>query len=54
MTKRTIKETVREFDTNGNLIRETITETVEDDDTVYYPPYSIYPVTQTTSVNPEK
>lgn len=41
MTKRTIKETVREFDKDGKLIKETITETVEDDDTQYYPSYPI-------------
>lgn len=39
MVKRTIKETVREYDTEGRLLRETVTETSEDDDTIYYPPY---------------
>lgn len=45
MIKRTIKETVHEFDVEGKLIRETITETVEDDDTVYFPPYNPTPYT---------
>lgn len=27
MTKRLVKETVREYDESGNLIRETVTET---------------------------
>lgn len=40
MVKRTIKETVREYDVDGRLVRETATETSEDDDTVYYPPYT--------------
>ena len=35
MTKRTIRETVKEYDEKGNVIRETVTETTEDDDTVY-------------------
>lgn len=39
MTKRTIKETVREYNEKGDLIKETITETVEDDDTQYVPYY---------------
>lgn len=37
MTKRTIKETTREYDENGKLIRETVTETTEDNDTQYVP-----------------
>lgn len=36
MTKRTIIETVREYDEDGNLVRETVTETKEDDDTVHF------------------
>ena len=40
MVKRTIKETVREYDTDGRLLKETVTETSEDDDTVYYPSYA--------------
>lgn len=40
MTKRTIRETVKEYDEKGNVIRETVTETTEDDDTVYYPYYA--------------
>lgn len=43
MTKRIIRETVREFDTGGNLVRETVTETTEDDDSIYYPYCPIYP-----------
>lgn len=39
MIKRSIKETIREYDKDGKLIRETVTETVENDDTVYYPAY---------------
>ena len=35
MIKRTIKETVKEYDVSGNLIRETVTETEEDDDKDY-------------------
>ena len=52
MTKRTIKETVQEFDPKGNLIRETVTETVEDDDTMYFPPYNPYPYTPVTTPSP--
>lgn len=40
MIKRTIKETVREYDVDGNLVKETVTETTEDDNTIYYPPYT--------------
>lgn len=44
MVKRTIKETVNEYDSDGKLIKQTITETTEDDDTIYYPSYPIqYP-----------
>lgn len=52
MVKRTIKETVREFDTDGRLLRETVTETSEDDDTVYYPSYvpNIAPVIYGTEI----
>ena len=45
MTKRTIRETVKEYDEKGNVIRETVTETTEDDDTVYYPYYAPTPYT---------
>lgn len=45
MTKRTIRETIKEFDEKGNVIRETVTETTEDDDTVYYPYYAPTPYT---------
>lgn len=33
MTKRTIKETIREYDASGKLVRETITETHEEEET---------------------
>ena len=33
MTKRTIKETIREYDAHGKLVRETITETQEEETT---------------------
>ena len=49
MTKRTIRETVKEYDEKGNVIRETVTETTEDDDTVYYPYYAPTPY---TPINP--
>lgn len=39
MVKRTTKETIRDFDTEGRLLRETVTEISEDDDTVFYPAY---------------
>ena len=47
MVKRKIKETVLEYDEGGKIIKETITETTEDDDTMYLPsfnPYPYYPV----------
>ncbi len=37
MIKRIIKETVYEYDENGKMIKQTVTETTEDDDTIYYP-----------------
>lgn len=43
MIKRTIKETVREYDNVGKLVRETITETREDDDTSYTTSCYTYP-----------
>lgn len=51
MIKITTKETIREYDKDGKLIKETITETVEDDDTVYYPQYPVYP-NQPSAPNP--
>ena len=42
MIKRTIKETVREYDADGKVVRETVTETTEDDDTMYFPPFQTY------------
>lgn len=49
MIKRVIKETVKEYDESGKVIRETVTETTEDDDTVYFPQSTSYPylLTQT-------
>lgn len=43
MVKRVIKETVSEYDKDGNLVRVTTTETTEDDDSQYYPYYPTYP-----------
>lgn len=54
MTKRIIRETVREFDTGGNLVRETVTETTEDDDSIYYPYCPIYPQPHCPNNTPEK
>lgn len=49
MVKRTIKETVTEYDKDGNIVKQTVTETTEDDDTAYWPynpaPYNPYPWT---------
>lgn len=45
MIKRTIKEIVREYDEDGKLLRETTTETTEDDDTVYFPSFNSNPYT---------
>lgn len=39
MIKRTIKETVTEYDRDGNIVRQTVTETQEDDDTQYWPKF---------------
>ena len=33
MVERTIKETVTEYDKDGNIVKQTVTETTEDDDT---------------------
>ena len=41
MTKRTIRETVKEYDEKGNVIRETVTETTEDDDTTPTPWWNV-------------
>lgn len=43
MIKRIIKETTREYDDVGKLVRETITETTEDDDNNYTSSYYTYP-----------
>lgn len=45
MTKRTIKETIREYDEAGKLVKETIIETQEDDDTNYTTSSYTYPAT---------
>lgn len=37
MIKRMIKETINEYDKDGKIIRQTVTETQEDDDTQYIP-----------------
>lgn len=42
MIKRIIKETVNEYDSEGKLVKQTVTETTEDDDTVYFPTYNPY------------
>ncbi len=44
MIKRTVKETVTEYDKDGNIVKQTVTETVEDDDTQYLP-YNAAPLT---------
>ncbi len=44
MIKRTIKETISEYDKDGRLIRQTVTETSENDDTQYFP-YTLPPYT---------
>ena len=42
MIKRTIKETTNEYDTAGKLIRVTVIETTEEDDTLYVSSYTPY------------
>lgn len=37
MIKRTIKETITEYDKDGNIVRQTVTETQEDDGTQVIP-----------------
>lgn len=49
MIKRIIKETVREYNDVGKLVRETITETTEDDDNNYTSSYYTYPSTPSTA-----
>lgn len=54
MIKRTIIETVEEYDENGKLTRKTTTETKEDDDTGYAPIYTMgysMPVVKDSSGN---
>jgi hypothetical protein len=43
MVKRKIIETVKEYDEAGKLIKETVTETTEDDSTEYIPYFPTYP-----------
>ncbi|MEG1882299.1 MAG: hypothetical protein RR224_01090 [Clostridia bacterium] len=52
MIKRTVKETIREYDGNYKLLKETITETTEDDDTAYFPAFTPYPYTPARSPEP--
>ena len=44
MVKRTITETIEEYNSDGNLIRKTITETHEEDNNIKlnYPSYTPY------------
>ncbi len=44
MTKRKTTETVYEYDGSGNLVRKTVTETVEEDDTTPSWQHWSYPV----------
>ena len=44
MVKRKIVETVKEYNDTGKLVKETITETTEDDSTEYVPYFPTYPV----------
>ena len=44
MIKRKTVETTKEYDADGRLIKETVVETTEDDDSVYYP-YTVNPCT---------
>lgn len=48
MINRTIKETTNEYDNDGRLVRQTVTETNEQDDTWYMPQITY----TTTSHNP--
>lgn len=50
MIKRTIKETVNEYDKDGNLVKQTVTETTEDDDAQYVP-YNPWGYTFVTSTD---
>ncbi|MBP1737519.1 MAG: hypothetical protein H6Q60_1400 [Oscillospiraceae bacterium] len=43
MIKRKIIETIREYDENGKLTRETVTETTEDDNSLYCPVQPYFP-----------
>lgn len=52
MIKRVIKETVNEYDKDGELVRQTITETTEDDDTMYFPPFTPTPYNPVNTPSP--
>lgn len=53
MTKRTIKETIREYDENGKVVKETVTETTENDDTQYWPYTTVNPCVVPMMEKPE-
>lgn len=49
MIKRDVTETIREYDQNGKLIRESTTHTIEEDNntsTITYPTYPVNPCPQ--------
>lgn len=52
MIKRKTIETIKEYDENGKLTRETITETTEDDNNTYYPYQPYTPFTPATPATP--
>ena len=45
MTKRKITETVYEYDKDGKVTKKTVTETEEEDDTIYVPSWTQTPYT---------
>lgn len=50
--KRTVKETTKEYDTEGNLVRESITETTEEsNDNITHPSYP-YPTNPSWPYSP--
>ena len=50
MVKRTVTETIYEYDKQGNLVKKTVTETHEEEDntTLTYPSYPTNPCPNTT------
>ena len=50
MVKRTVTETIYEYDKQGNLVKKTVTETHEEEDntTLTYPSYPTNPYPNTT------